>query len=58
MDGALGIIALILLPLFSAIHHNPYGIISGIIMGISMIVLYTMSSIYHGLSPNLKAKKI
>ena len=58
MDGALGIIALILLPLFAAIHHNPYGIISGIIMGISMIVLYTMSSIYHGLSPNLKAKKI
>lgn len=58
MDGALGIIALILLPLFSAIHHNPYGIISGIIMGISMIVLYTMSSIYHGLSPNLKAKKV
>lgn len=58
MDGALGIIALILLPLFAAIHHNPYGIISGIIMGVSMIILYTMSSIYHGLSPNLKAKKV
>lgn len=56
--GALGLVALVLLPTFSAIHHNPYGIISGIIMGISMIILYTMSSIYHGLSPKLNAKKI
>lgn len=56
--GALGLVALILLPLFAALHHNPYGVISGIIMGFSMIILYTMSSIYHGLSPKLKAKKI
>ena len=56
--GAIGVIAFVLLPLFAGLHHNPYGIVSGIIMGISMIVLYTMSSIYHGLSPKLKAKKI
>ena len=29
-----------------------------VIVGITMIVLYTMSSIYHGLHPNLKAKKV
>ena len=56
--GVLGVVALVLLPTFSAIHRNSYGVISGIIMGISMIILYTMSSIYHGLSPKLKAKKI
>ena len=41
-----------------ALRHNTYGIISGIIVGVSMIFLYTMSSIYHGLSPKLKAKKV
>jgi hemolysin III len=56
--GALGIVAVVLLPIFATIHHNPCGVISGVIFGISMIVLYTMSSIYHGLSPNLKAKKV
>ena len=56
--GVLGIVATFLLPIFAAIHHNVYGIISGVIFGISMIILYTMSSIYHGLSPKLKAKKV
>ena len=56
--GVLGIVATVLLPIFAAIHHNVYGIISGVIFGISMIILYTMSSIYHGLSPKLKAKKV
>lgn len=56
--GVLGIVATVLLTIFGAIHHNAYGIISGIIFGVSMIILYTMSSIYHGLSPNLKAKKV
>ena len=55
--AALGVVAIVLLAIFSAIHHNVYGIISGVIFGVSMIVLYTMSSIYHGLSPKLKQKK-
>lgn len=55
--GVLGIVATVLLSIFAAKHHNVYGIISGVIFGVSMIILYTMSSIYHGLSPNLKAKK-
>ncbi len=58
VGGVLGIVAIILLCVFSAIHHNTYGIISSIIFGISIILLYTMSSIYHGLSPKLKAKKV
>ena len=58
VGGALGIVAIVLLSVFGAIHHNPYGIVGGIIFGISMLLLYTMSSIYHGLSPKLKAKKV
>lgn len=39
-------------------HQNPYAIISSLIYTISVITLYTMSSIYHGLSPKIKAKKV
>lgn len=58
VGGALGIVALVLCIIFAAIHHNVYGVISSIIYGITMIVLYTMSSIYHGLRPNTNAKKV
>ena len=56
--GVLGIVAIVLFSIFGAKQHNVYGIVSGIIFGTSMIILYTMSSIYHGLSPKLKAKKV
>ena len=57
VGGALGIAATTLCIIFSALHNNVYGIISCAIYGFSMILLYTMSSIYHGLRPN-KAKKV
>ena len=49
---------MVLCIIVAAIHHNGYGIVSGIIYGITMILLYTMSSIYHGLRPNTTAKKV
>lgn len=58
VGGAFGIIALVLCVIFSVIHRNAYAVVSSIIYGISMILLYTMSSIYHGLKPNGKAKKV
>ena len=58
VGGGLGVIAMVLCIVFSAIHRNGYGIFSSIIYGISMIVLYTMSSIYHGLSPKGTSKKV
>ena len=58
VGGALGIVALVLCIVFAAIHHNPYGVIASSIYGVTMIILYTMSSIYHGLSPKRKAKKV
>ena len=42
----------------SIIHQNTYAIISSVIYTISVIMLYTMSSVYHGLNPKYKAKKV
>ena len=58
VGGALGIVALVLCVVFAAIHHNGYGVVSSPIYGVTMILLYTMSSIYHGLKPQRKAKKV
>ena len=49
VGGAIGIAALVLGIIISAIHRNGYGLAGSIVYGISMIVLYTMSSVYHGL---------
>ena len=58
VGGALGIVALVLCVVFAAIHHNGYGVVSGAIYGVTMILLYTMSSIYHGLKPERFSKKV
>ena len=47
VGASLGVIAMILCIVISAIHKNVYGVVSSIVYGISIIVLYTMSSIYH-----------
>ncbi len=58
VGAILGIIATVLCIVFAAVNRNVYGIVSGSIYGVTMIVLYTMSSIYHGLSPKVKSKKV
>lgn len=58
VGGAIGLIGMVLCIIFSAVHQNGYAIVGSIIYGISMIFLYTMSSIYHGLKPTRKAKKV
>ena len=58
VGGSFGIVALVLCIVFAAIHHNGYGVVSSSIYGVMMIILYTMSSIYHGLKPERKAKKV
>ena len=55
IGGVLGIVAIVLCSIKA---HNAYGVISGIIFGISMVFLYTMSSVYHGLSPKILGKKV
>lgn len=58
VGGALGIVVITLCAIFGAINNNVYGIISGTIFGATLVILYTISSIYHGLSPKCKAKKV
>ncbi len=58
VGGAMGIAVAVLCIVFAAKHGNPYSVVSAAIFGSMMIVLYSMSSIYHGLSPKLKAKKV
>ena len=58
VGGVLGIVITILCIIVSAIHKNAYAVVSSAIYGTSVIILYTMSSIYHGLSPKCKGKKV
>ena len=55
--GAFGVVALALCVVFSALRGDVYAIVSSAIYGASLIILYTMSSVYHGLRRNT-AKKV
>ena len=58
VGGAAGIAILTLCVIFAAIHKNGYALASGIVYGVSLILMYTMSSIYHGLRKDSKEKKV
>jgi len=58
VGATMGITAIVLCSIFGAIRNNAYGVVSGCIFGFTMILLYTMSSIYHGLKPDTTAKKV
>ena len=55
--GGLGVIMAALCIVKAFLNHDAYQIVSAFIYGIAMVVLYTMSSIYHGLVP-VTAKKV
>ncbi len=50
VGAVFGLFALIICVAISAYHRDVVGIVASSIYGISMILLYTMSSIYHGLT--------
>ena len=56
VGGALGIAALTLCVIQAALRGNVYGIVTSAIYGTTMITMYTISSVYHGLKPNLGKK--
>lgn len=59
VGAGMALIVLIACIAVSVIHKNWWGLGTGIIFGVSMIVMYIMSSIYHGLSlRKARAKKI
>ena len=56
VGGAFGVIALILCVAISIIRNNVWGIVGSAIYGTSLILLYTTSSVYHGLRPGMGKK--
>lgn len=54
--GGLGVLALILCVIKAALSDNVSGIVGSAVYGASMIALYAISSVYHGLHPNTGKK--
>lgn len=50
VGGGFAVIALISCVVLSAIKNNIWGVVTGAVYGGSMIALYTVSSVYHGLN--------
>lgn len=57
VGGGIGVLALVLCVVKAALDGNVSGMVSGALYGSSLIALYTMSSIYHGLHHST-AKKV
>lgn len=57
VGGGFGVIALVLGIIFSIIYSDGFGLASMIVLGVGLILLYTMSAIYHFLHRN-RAKKV
>ena len=56
VGGGLGIAVLVLCILRSALRGNIPGVVGSAIYGGTMIILYAISSIYHGLRPGMSKK--
>lgn len=54
---AFAIVALVLLIVTGASHDNGWAIVSGAIYGATLLIMFTVSSVYHGLKPG-KAKRV
>ena len=57
VGAVFGLVALVLCVVAAALRGDAYRIVGSAIYGTSLIVLYTVSSVYHGLHPN-KGKKV
>lgn len=56
VGGALGVAVCALCVIKSFLNGDPYQVVGSFIYGFSMIILYAISSIYHGLRPNMGKK--
>lgn len=57
VGGGIGVVTLALCVIIAAVKGNAAGVICGAVFGASMIALYTVSSIYHGLRAGM-AKRV
>lgn len=56
LGGVIGIVALTLCVTKAALHGNVYGVVTSAIYGAAMIGAFTISSVYHGMRPNMGKK--
>lgn len=56
VGSLLSIAALVVCVIIASAHDNLYGIVSSAIYGSSLIALYTVSSVYHGMLPGMGKK--
>ena len=56
VGAVIGIVALMLCVIRAALNDNLYGIVTSAVYGTTMITMFTISSVYHGLKPNLGKK--
>lgn len=56
VGGGIGVLVLVLCVVKAALNGNVYGVVGSAIYGCSMVALYAMSSIYHGLRPGVGKK--
>ena len=56
VGGGIGILTLIACVAKSILSGDPFAIIAAAVFGVSMVTLYTVSSVYHGLRPGTGKK--
>ena len=57
VGGAFAAAAIPLLVIVAALHGNPWAVVSGAIYGVTLLIMFTVSSVYHGLRRN-RAKRV
>ena len=55
--GGLAVVMLVLCLVRAGQHRDPWAVVSSAVYGLSMVSVYAVSSVYHGLRP-LRAKKV
>lgn len=51
IGSVFGLTALVLCAVFASLRRNPATIVTGVLYGFSLITVYVVSSVYHGLNP-------
>ena len=57
VGGGLALVMLTLCVVRAALHRDPWAIVGASVYGLSLVSVYTVSSVYHGLRPE-RAKKV
>ncbi len=56
IGAALGVVSLVLCVVKSAVNGDPWAVVGSSVYGASLVLLYAMSSVYHGLPVNMGKK--